>query len=88
MTERINGYFAKDPMLNGVNHLSGRSKRRLKRMNTVHLEGLCPNCKDEPVRFYKDLVFKGRNPEHNKWYCKKCKKTFRREDLKYVKYIF
>ena len=87
MTESNNGYFAKDPMLRNVNHLSGKSKRKLKRMNTVNLRGLCPNCKDEPVRFYKDLIFgPGRKSEHNKWYCKKCKKTFRREDLQYVKY--
>ena len=71
-----------------LDHLSGRTKRRLKRMNTIHLQGLCPVCGDQPVRFYKDLVFAhGKEAEHNKWYCKKCGKTFDRKDLEYVKYI-
>lgn len=87
MTETINGYSKKDPELKNVNHMSGGAKRKLKRMNTIHLRGLCPSCKNVEVRFYKDLIFgPGRKNEHNRWFCKQCKKTFRREDLEYVKY--
>lgn len=75
------------PIVN-VDNLAGYSRRKLKRMNTVHLQGVCPKCQDQPVKFYKDLIFgPSRKTEHNKWYCKKCKRTFRREDLKDVKYV-
>lgn len=75
------------PNLSGVNHLSGRAKRKLKRMNTVHLRGVCPNCKDVQVRFFKDIYLKGQPTKHNRWLCKKCRGTFTREELKDVKYV-
>lgn len=62
------------------------TERKLKRMNTVHLIGTCPKCGAKNVRFYKDLIFKDKTTQHNKWYCKGCGKTFKREDLKDVKY--
>ena len=61
--------------------------RKLLRQNTFHLRGTCPNCGNTNIRFYKDLVFGiGRKNEHNKWYCKRCHKTFTKEELKDVKY--
>lgn len=66
--------------------LSGRSKRQLIRMNTIHLRGVCPKCGDKNVRFYKELIFKGKKNQHNKWFCKKCSETYRREDLENVYY--
>lgn len=63
------------------------SNRKLLRQNTFHLRGTCPNCGNTNVRFYKDLVFKDIPNQHNKWYCKRCHKTFKREDFKNVKYV-
>ena len=70
-----------------LEHLSGRSRRKLLRLNTIHLRGLCPVCGDQTVRFYKEIVFNGKANQHNKWYCKKCHNTFDRKDLEYVKYV-
>ncbi len=65
--------------------LSGRSKRRLARQNTIHLRAICPNCGKTNMRFYKRIYSK---PDiiNNRWFCKGCSKSFKREDLKYVKY--
>lgn len=65
--------------------LSGRSARKLRRANTVHLDGLCPNC-GERARWQKDIPLVNGKWDHNKWVCKYCNSKFDRKDFKYVKY--
>ena len=74
------------PLIRYAN-LSGRSKRKLERQNTVHLKGVCPKCGAYGMRFKKDIYYKGmKNPEHNKWLCAKCGFRASRDQLKYIKY--
>lgn len=67
-----------------VANLSGRSKRKVARANTVHLRGICPFCGADNMKFHKVIYMKP--VKHDVWYCKKCGKTADREDLEYVKY--
>ena len=67
--------------------LSGRSKRKFERRNTVHLKAICPKCGAYGMKYKKDIFYNGGNDtDHNKWYCSKCGKRASREELKYVKY--
>lgn len=65
--------------------LSGRSKRKFERHNTVHLKGICPKCGAYGMRFKKDILLKS-GSDHNKWVCEKCGYKATREELKYIKY--
>ena len=74
--------------------LSGRSKRRLMRQNTVHLDGYCPSCGGR-CRWKKAIAngygSNGKvNYIYNKWQCQNpgCKKTWDRKDFKYVKHQY
>ena len=64
--------------------LSGRSARKLKRAQTVHLDGMCPACGGR-ARFQKDIPVTREQTLHNKWVCKSCGKIWNREEFKYVK---
>jgi len=66
--------------------LSGRSKRKLERAQTVHLKAICPQCGAPNMKFRKVLFIKGTAIQHKKWYCKNCGKTATRGELKHVKY--
>ena len=59
-----------------IGTLSGRSLRKIKRANTVHLLGLCPGC-GATLRYNKHL---------GGWHCWTCQKTYKRSEFKYVKY--
>ena len=70
--------------------LSGRSKRRLLRNNTVHLDGFCPECGSRCR--WKKTVLKGYESGvavylHDKWVCQnpECRKKWDRKDFKYVR---
>ncbi len=67
--------------------LSGSSKRKLERQNTIHLRGICPNCGKTNMRFYKRIYTKSGSNMANRWFCKGCGKAFKREDLEYVKFV-
>ena len=67
-------------------NLSGRSARKLKRANTVHLDGMCPSCGGR-ARWQKDIPVTKDKTEHNKWVCKNCRKIWKKEDFKYAKHI-
>ena len=57
---------------------SGRFKRMLQRAQTVHKEGVCPNCGGR-LRWRKD-IYKGKGEyEHNKWVCSKCNNIYAKE---------
>lgn len=62
--------------------LSGRSKRKLNRMNTVHWIGICPECGGE-CEYKHNWAIKKKDI----WVCKKCKKAFNKEVLKDGRYI-
>lgn len=62
--------------------LSGRTKRRMKRQNTVHLRAICPECGKDGMKYHKYL-----NGKCNVWYCTNCKKIFPRNSLEYTKYV-
>lgn len=70
--------------------LSGRSKRRLMRQNTVHLDGFCPECGSR-CRWKKTVLkgYEGGKPVylHDKWVCQnpECRKKWDRKDFTYVK---
>ena len=70
--------------------LSGRSKRRLMRQNTVHLDGFCPSCGSR-CRWKKTILNGYVNGKpiyiHSKWVCqnKECGKKWDRKDFEYVK---
>ena len=69
-------FYKKHPELN-IAPLTGRSKRKLIRQNTVHLRAICPNCGKTNIRY---------SSHAKKWYCKKCNKFFKRNELEYVRY--
>ena len=72
--------------------LSGRSKRRLERQQTIRLDGYCPACGSR-CRWKKVVPTGGYTngkPDHvyGKWVCQNaaCGKTWDRKDFDYVKY--
>lgn len=65
-------------------NLSGRSARKLKRANTVHLDGMCPACGGR-ARFCRDIPIASDKVVHNRWRCNNCGKIWNREEFKYVK---
>ncbi len=69
--------------------MSGRSKRKLKRQNTVHWAGICPSC-GSTCRFHKDYGSKlMKNLVHNVWVCsnKECRKIYNKVDFDEGKYL-
>ncbi len=70
-----------------IANLSGYSKRKLQRRNTVHLRGKCPKCGEYGMKFVKDIPLVSGKYDHNKWVCKKCGNKATRKDLEYVKYV-
>lgn len=69
-------------------NLSGRSKRKLFRQNTVHLRGICPICGKPSMKYAKDIFISAKKTDHNKWVCGKCGTRATREELKNnVKYV-
>ena len=66
--------------------LSGRSARKFKRKNTVHLRAECPACGGE-MRWKKDIFITQDKILHNVWVCRKCRKALNRENLDNVKYV-
>ena len=69
-------FYKKHPELNIV-ALTGSTKRKLIRQNTVHLRGVCPACGEFGTRYSKS---------EKKWICKKCGTKAGRRELEYVKY--
>lgn len=67
--------------------LSGRSKRKLNRQNTIRWVGLCLNC-NGVCKFHKRYFKAGaRKPLQNVWVCKECGRVYNKEDFKRGKYI-
>ena len=66
--------------------VSGRFARKLRRAQTVHLDGVCPVCGGR-ARWQKDIPLVNGKYDHEKWVCKKCHSKFDRKDLKNVKYV-
>ena len=73
--------------------LSGRSKRRLMRQNTVRLDGYCPSCGSR-CRWKKAIPNGYSNGKPNyiygKWQCQNpsCAKKWDRKDFEYVKHPY
>lgn len=69
--------------------MSGRSKRKLKRQNTVHWAGVCPSC-GSLCKYHKSYGSKERkNLKHNVWVCTNdnCRLVYSKEDFKEGKYL-
>lgn len=64
---------------------SGSSLRKFNRQNTVRLRATCPQCGNTNMKFRK-TVWVGNKPIHNRWACKSCGTTLKRDELKGVHY--
>ncbi len=78
-------FYRKHPELNFAS-LSGGSKRKLVRANTVHLRGICPACGSGGMKWYKRIALKNGSSYSGVWYCKNCNHVSNRKELEYVKY--
>lgn len=76
-------FYKEHPEFNTV-AMTGYFGRMLKRRNTIHLRGVCPNCGRTNMKFRKILY--GKPIKHDIWYCSRCGKTAKRGDLEYVRY--
>ena len=69
--------------------MSGRSKRKLNRQNTVRWAGVCPDC-GSICKFHKEYGSKStKNLRHNVWVCtnKQCGMVYSKEDFKNGRYL-
>ena len=86
----VNTEVAKDEPAKDINplvkiryaSLSGRSQRKLKRQNTAHWIGKCPEC-GGICRYHKNWAIKKKDI----WICSDCKKAFDKEALKDGRYF-